>query len=76
VLRADGKLKFNFRNVTDDHELRHLVTRARELLQGVEADDLRTVGDMRTQVQQDLAAALDGMLTKPGQRKLRLIDAE
>lgn len=35
---------FSFRNVTDDQELQSLVTRARELLQGVEADDLRTAG--------------------------------
>ncbi|MEZ5352971.1 MAG: DUF3150 domain-containing protein [Bryobacteraceae bacterium] len=70
---------FSFRNVTDDQELQSLVTRARELLQGVGADDLRTVGDVRSRVQQgmaDLAAALDGMTTRAGNRKLRLVDAE
>lgn len=70
---------FSFRNVTDDQELQSLVTRARELLQGVAADDLRTVGDVRTRVQQgmaDIAAAIDGMITRPGSRKLRLADEE
>jgi hypothetical protein len=33
---------FSFRNVTDDRQLQGLVGRARELLQGVAADDLRT----------------------------------
>jgi len=33
---------FSFRNVADDQELQSLVTRARELLQGVGADGLRT----------------------------------
>jgi hypothetical protein len=35
---------FSFRNVTDDQESQSLVTRARELLQGVGADDLRSAG--------------------------------
>ena len=35
---------FSFRNVTDDQEVQCLVTRARELLQGVEADELRNAG--------------------------------
>ena len=70
---------FSFRNVTDDHELQNLVSRARELLQGVGADDLRSGGDVRARVQQgmaDIATALDGMLTKAGRRKLRLVDGE
>lgn len=70
---------FSFRNVTDDHELQDLVTRARDLLQGVDADALRTVGDVRTRVQtgvSDLAAVLEGMQTKGNRRKLRLNDIE
>lgn len=70
---------FSFRNVTDDHELQNLVSRARELLQGVGSDDLRSGGDVRARVQQgmaDIATALDGMLTKAGNRKLRLVDGE
>jgi hypothetical protein len=70
---------FSFRNVTDDGQLQGLVGRARDLLQGVEADDLRTNGDMRTRVQHgmaSLAADLDGMLMRSGGRKMRLADEE
>jgi hypothetical protein len=37
--------------VTDDNELQALVAQARELLHGVNADDLRTTGDLRARVQ-------------------------
>jgi hypothetical protein len=70
---------FSFRNVTDDLQLQGLVGRARDLLQGVAADDLRTSGDMRTRVRQGmaaLAADLDGILVKAGGRKMRLADEE
>jgi hypothetical protein len=63
---------FEFRNVTDDTELQTLVAQARQLLQGVSADDLRTTGDLRTNVQQGMAgiaAQLDTMLTRTGSRK-------
>ena len=46
----------------------------RELLHGVNADDLRTTGDLRTKVQQgitEIAAQLDTMLTRTGGRKFR-----
>ncbi len=58
---------------------KNLVGRARDLLQGVAVDDLRTSGDMRTRVQQGmaaLAADLDGILVKAGGRKMRLADEE
>ena len=70
---------FSFRNVTDDLELQELVGQARGLLKGVDADDLRTVGDVRIRVQQgmaEIAAQLDGLRLKTGNRKLRLADAE
>ena len=70
---------FEFRNVTDDQELQTLVAKGRDLLQGVQVDDLRTTGDLRTRVQQGMAvigAELDGMLTRVGGRKFRLADAE
>jgi hypothetical protein len=70
---------FSFRNVTDDQELQSLVTRARELLQGVEADELRTAGDLRVRVQAgmtSISAALDGMMQRSGGRKLRLGDVD
>ena len=65
---------FEFRNVTDDAELQSLVNQARTLLQGVEADDLRSTGELRARVQagmEGLASQLDSMLTKSGSRKFR-----
>ena len=70
---------FSFRNVTDDRQLQELVGRARDLLQGVAADDLRTSGDMRARVRLGmtaLASDLDGMLVKAGGRKMRLTEEE
>ena len=62
-----------------DLQLQGLVGRARELLQGVEADDLRSNSGLRARVQQGmatLATDLDGMLVKTGGRKLRLSEDE
>jgi hypothetical protein len=70
---------FEFRNVTDDTELQALVAQSRQLLQGVDADDLRTTGDLRTKVQQgmtEVAAQLDTMLTRTGRRKFRFDEVE
>lgn len=70
---------FEFRNVTDDKELQALAAQARQLLQGVSADDLRTTGDLRAKVQQGMAgiaAQLDTMLTRPGGRKFRFHEEE
>ena len=39
---------FEFRNVTDDTELQNLVAQARQMLQGVDAEDLRSTGELRT----------------------------
>lgn len=69
---------FEFRNVTDDYELQKIVTQARNLLEGVGADDLRTTGGLRTKVQQgmaNLATALDTMMTRTGGRKFRFEEA-
>ena len=65
---------FDFRNVTDDAELKALVDKARELLPDVSADDLRTTAGVRAKVQQgmaDLAAELDTMIVKKPSRKFR-----
>jgi len=65
---------FDFRNVTDDAELKVLVDKARTMLAGVNADDLRTTAGLRAQVQQgmaDLAAELDNMIVKKPGRKFR-----
>lgn len=70
---------FEFRNVTDDTELQALVAEARQLLQGVSADDLRTTCDLRTKVQQGMAgiaAQLDTMVTRTGGRKFRFDEEE
>jgi hypothetical protein len=70
---------FEFRNVTDDNELQSLVAQARELIQGVNADDLRTTGDMRTKVQMgmtELAGQLDTLLMRTGGRKFRFDEEE
>ena len=65
---------FDFRNVTDDGELKALVEKAREMIAGVSADDLRTTADVRAKVQQgmaDLAAELDTMIVRKPARKFR-----
>jgi len=70
---------FDFRNVTDDTELQALVAQARQLLQGVNADDLRTTGELRTKVQQGMAGIaghLDTMLKRTGGRKFRFDEEE
>jgi hypothetical protein len=66
---------FEFRNVTDDMELSALVGKARELLKGVDAEDLRTTAHLRGKVQQgmaEIAAQLDTMVVKKGTRKFRI----
>jgi hypothetical protein len=70
---------FEFRNVTDDSELQVLVAQARALLHGVNAEDLRVTGDLRTKIQDgmaDIAAQLDTMLTRTGGRKFRFDEDE
>ncbi len=65
---------FDFRNVTDDVELKAVVDRAREVLASISTDELRTTGDVRAKVQQgmaDLAAELDTMIVKKPARKFR-----
>jgi hypothetical protein len=42
---------FELRNVIDDSELTDLVNKARDLLKGVDAEDLRTTAHLRTKVQ-------------------------
>jgi hypothetical protein len=67
-------MNFEFRNVTDDNELQALVSQARDLMQGVTADDLRTTGDLRSKLQQGMtgiAAQLDTLLIRTGSRKFR-----
>lgn len=68
---------FDFRNVTDDAELKALVDKARETLTGISADDLRTTAGVRAKVQQgmaDLAAELDTMIVKKPARKFHFTE--
>ena len=70
---------FEFRNVTDDTELQNLVAQARQMLQGVDAEDLRSTGELRTRVQQgmtNLAAQLDTLVVRAGGRKFRFEEDE
>ncbi len=70
---------FEFRNVTDDTELQNLVAQARQMLQGVDAEDLRSTGELRTKVQQgmtNLAAQLDTLVVRAGGRKFRFEEDE
>ena len=72
-------MNFEFRNVTDDNELQSLVSQARDLMQGVTADDLRTTGDLRSKLQQGMtgiAGQLDALLTRTGGRKFRFDEEE
>jgi hypothetical protein len=69
---------FQFRNVTDDHELQAMVDQARGLLQGVAVDDLRNTSELRVKVQQgmaNLATELDGLMVRSAGRKFRFEDA-
>jgi hypothetical protein len=70
---------FEFRNVTDDNELQLLVSQARELMQGVTADDLRSTGELRTKLHQGMngiAGQLDTLLIRTGGRKFRFDEEE
>ena len=68
---------FDFRNVTDDAELKTLVERAKGLLSGVSAKDLKTAAELRSHVRagmDEIAAQLDTMVVRKGARKFRLDD--
>jgi hypothetical protein len=66
---------FEFRNVTDDRELKELVERAKGLLSGVTVKGLKTTSELRSQVRDgmaDLATQLDSLIVRRGTRRLRL----
>ncbi|MBV9083890.1 MAG: hypothetical protein JOZ62_14525 [Acidobacteriaceae bacterium] len=68
---------FEFRNVTDDSELKELVERAKALLSGVTVQALKTTAELRVHVRNgiaDIAGQLDGLIVRAGVRKLRLAD--
>lgn len=64
---------FDFRNVTDDAELKNMVEQARALMQGITVKDLKTTAQLRDRVRvgmSDIAAKLDTMVVHGG-RKIR-----
>lgn len=64
---------FDFRNVTDDAELKRLADEARALVEGVNIKDLKTTAQLRERVRtgmQEIASQLDSMLVHKG-RKIR-----
>ena len=63
--------------LTSDAELKSLVERAKGLLSGVSAKDLKTAAELRSQVRagmDDIAAQLDTLIVRKGARKFRLED--
>ena len=57
---------FDARNITDDGALKALVDKARRIVRGVDAEDLRTNEATRDHVQgafQEMSATLDSMLS-------------
>jgi hypothetical protein len=65
---------FDFRNVTDDRELNELVNKARELLNGVNADVIRNTDVLRDRLRTgmgEIRARLDTMIIDRPARKFR-----
>ncbi len=66
---------FDFRNVTDDRELKEQVEKARQLLSGVSTDAIRNTLELRARVKDgmaDIAGRLDTMVADRVGRKFRL----
>jgi hypothetical protein len=65
---------FDFRNIANDTELKEQVEKARVLLAGVTAEEIRTTADLRTRLKtgmSEIAAKLDTMVTTMPRRKFR-----
>src|SRR5437867_466117 len=65
---------FDFRNVTDDGELKAQVEKARELLKGVTTDAMRNTAVLRAKIKDgmtEIAAQLDGLVKDRVGRKFR-----
>ncbi len=66
---------FDFRNVTDDRELKEQVERARQLLGGVSTDAIRNTAELRGRIKDgmsEIAQRLDTMVADRVGRKFRL----
>jgi hypothetical protein len=65
---------FDFRNVTDDVELREQVERARQLLNGVSTDTIRNTAELRVRIKNgmaEVAQQLETMVADRVGRKFR-----
>jgi len=65
---------FDFRNIANDTELKEQVEKARVLLAGVTAEEIRNTADLRTKLKagiSEIAAKLDTMVTTMPRRKFR-----
>jgi hypothetical protein len=68
---------FDFRNIANDSELKQQVDRARALLAGVTAEEIRNTADLRFRLKtgmSEIAAKLDTMVVAMPRRKFRLED--
>ena len=68
---------FEYRNVTDDEQLKELVNQARALMQGVNVQVLKNGPMFREQIRSgmhEIASKLDSMIVKSGVRKIRFED--
>ena len=68
---------FDFRNVTDDQELKEQVERARHLLGGTTTDAIRNTGELRVRVREgmtEIVQRLETMVSDRVGRKFRFSD--
>jgi hypothetical protein len=71
---SDFLATFDFRNIGNDAELKEQVEKARVLLTGVTAEEIRSTADLRTRLKagmSEIAARLDTMMTTMPRRKFR-----
>jgi hypothetical protein len=72
---CDFLATFDFRNISDDAELKEQVEKTRELLSGVTAEEIRTTADLRSRLKtgmSEIATKLDAMVVTMPRRKFRL----
>jgi hypothetical protein len=72
---CDFLATFDFRNISDDAELKEQVEKTRALLSGVTAEEIRTTADLRSRLKtgmSEIAAKLDAMVVTMPRRKFRL----
>ena len=67
---------FDIRNIADDRELAPVVERMRSLLQGVDAESLRTSDLLRERMAAQLAKIANQVDQMPAVKKTRLITFE